>query len=392
MANKLSNLLASLVVFASSLIASSLVAEEELTNHTITAETVAEQSTHAQRNVLLVTLDGLRWQEVFSGADERLVDDGGGVKDVAATSERFLRPTAQARREALMPFLWSEIARQGVMFGNPADNCSAKVTNEQHFSYPGYSEILCGFADPRIDSNAKEYNNNVTVLEWLHRRPEFAGRVAAICSWDVFPFIINDRRSGIPVNAGWHSIANLVDENHNGELRQLDALADQIPRLWPNVRYDYFTFRAAQSVLQHNRPRVLYVSLGETDDWAHEGRYDLYLDAARRNDEYLRELWQTIQNSPQYRDSTTLIVTTDHGRGDGREQWKSHSKTIPGCNAIWVAMLGPGIQHQKQSDKQVTQSQIAATVAACVGYDLLKDQPQAAPPLTQSIPAKVVVP
>jgi hypothetical protein len=55
---------------------------------------------------------------------------------------------------------------------------------------------LCGFADPRIASNDKIPNPNVTVLEWLHNKPEFRGKVAAFGAWDTFPAIFNAERPG----------------------------------------------------------------------------------------------------------------------------------------------------------------------------------------------------
>jgi len=338
-------------------------------------------------NVVLVTIDGLRWQEVFGGADERLISGDAGVKDVPATKQRFLRQDRQANRETLMPFFWSVIAPQGVVYGDPDHRSTARLSNNLHFSYPGYSELLTGVFDPKIDSNAKKYNENVTVLEWLNRKPPLQGRVAAFCSWDVFPYIINDRRSGVVVNAGWQPTAGLLDSNDESvaaarkQLEQLDQLSGHVPHVWPGVRFDYFTFQAAEIFLKAKRPRVLYLSLGEVDDWAHEGRYDLYLDSAQRSDHYLRQLWEAIQSIPQYKDRTTLIVTTDHGRGDGRNDWKSHSSSIPGCDAIWIAMLGPQIAHQTPLDSSVTQSQVASTVAACLGYDFQSDFPQAAEPL-----------
>lgn len=338
-------------------------------------------------NVVLVTIDGLRWQEVFGGADERLVGDGGGVKDIASTKERFLRGNSQAGRETLMPFFWSVVAPQGVVYGDPDQRSVASLSNTMHFSYPGYSELLTGVFDPKIDSNAKKYNENVTVLEWLHRKPEFKGRVAAFCSWDVFPYIINDRRSGVVVNAGWQPTAPLIDPNDpsladaRNQLKQLDEVAQQMPQIWQGVRYDYFTFKAAEIYLQAKRPRVLYLALGEVDDWAHEGRYDLYLDSAQRSDQYIRQLWETIQSIPEYKDRTTMIITTDHGRGEGRNDWKSHGASIPGCEAIWIAVLGPQAIHHQPIDSKVTQSQVASTVAASLGYDLRSDIPQVAPPL-----------
>jgi len=339
------------------------------------------------QNVVLITIDGLRWQEVFGGADERLISGDAGVKDIAATKQRFLRQDRQASREVLMPFFWSVIAPQGVVYGNPEHRSTARLSNNLHFSYPGYSELLTGIFDPKIDSNAKTYNENVTVLEWLNRKPQFQRRVAAFCSWDVFPYIINDRRSGVVVNAGWEPTAGLLDPDDDKvaaarqQLVQLDQLTEQVPHVWPGVRFDYFTFKASAIYLKAKRPRVLYLSLGEVDDWAHEGRYDLYLDSAQRSDRYIRELWETIQSIPQYKDRTTLIVTTDHGRGEGRDQWKSHSSSIPGCDAIWIAMIGPQIEHQTPFDSSVTQSQVASTLAACLGYDFQSDFPQAAAPL-----------
>src|SRR6185503_18247213 len=62
-------------------------------------------------NVVLVTYDGLRWQEVFSGADEVLLTkENGGVRDVQAERKAFWRDTPEARREALLPFLWGTVA------------------------------------------------------------------------------------------------------------------------------------------------------------------------------------------------------------------------------------------------------------------------------------------
>ena len=150
-----------------------------------TGETTIRQN----QNVLLITLDGLRWQEVFSGADETLMTkDAGGVKDEVALRTRFQRPTTREQRETLMPFFWNVIASQGVIFGDPDQESKAVVTNGLNFSYPGYSEILCGFADSKIDSNAKKNNDNATVLEWLNGKPELHNKVAAFCSWDVFSF------------------------------------------------------------------------------------------------------------------------------------------------------------------------------------------------------------
>lgn len=332
-------------------------------------------------NVVLVTFDGLRWQELFGGCDETLLNrnEGGGVRNVPGLKARFWRDTPEERREVLFPFFWKIIAAQGQVFGNPACNCRARVTNGRSFSYPGYNEILTGYADEQIDSNAKKPNRNTTVLEWLHGRPGFAGRIAACCSWDVFPFIINAERSRIPVNAGWISFDVGPDPQRLAALN--DAVRDSM-HVWENVRDDGLTFHGAVEYLKAKKPRVLYVAFGETDDWAHEGRYDLVLDAARRTDSFIHRLWTMLQTMPEYAGKTSLLLTTDHGRGETRIEWKNHGKDTPGSDQMWIAVMGPdtppeGCRH----DLDVTQSQVAATLAALLGEDYHAAVPRSGAPL-----------
>jgi phosphopentomutase len=155
----------------------------------------------------------------------------------------------------------------------------------------------------------------------------------------------------------------------------------QLPRQWRGNAYDIITFRAAKEYLQRHHPRILYIGLGETDEWAHARRYDLYLEAAQRSDTYLCELWDLLQSLPQYKDKTNLLLTTDHGRGLGRD-WANHSATTVGAEFIWIAALGPDIPALSVRDNiETTQSQIAATIAALSGINFNQAVPQAALPL-----------
>src|SRR5580765_3685958 len=152
------------------------------------------------RNLVLITIDGLRWQEFFGGADRdyfKKQKDG----TPGPAERRFWRPTVDERRAVLMPFVWSTITSKGQILGDASKGSSVRLTNGLWFSYPGYSEMLTGAADPRVDSNNKVPNPNVTVLEWLNGRPGFRGRVAAVGDWDVLPFILNAGRSRLPVGS-----------------------------------------------------------------------------------------------------------------------------------------------------------------------------------------------
>jgi hypothetical protein len=331
-------------------------------------------------NVLVATLDGFRWQELFEGADESLFDAKlGGVRDLAGLKQRYWRDTPAARREVLLPFLWGTVAKRGQVFGNPARKAPARITNGLKFSYPGYSEMFCGFADPRIESNAKNDNPNLSVLEFVNGRPGFRGRVEAVCTWDVFPFIFRSRQNGLPVHAGWEPLRGdaLTDRE-----RGLNELMEMVPRYWPDNTFDVFTMGAARSALERRKPRVLYIGLGETDEWGHGRRYDLYLDAARNADRFLAEMWERLQTDPQYKDKTTLVVTTDHGRGPTRTDWTDHGKMVPGAEYIWIAVMGPDTPASGERENvKVTQSQVAATIASLLGEDFLAASPKAARPL-----------
>lgn len=338
----------------------------------------------AAGNVLFVLIDGLRWQEVFRGAEEDLLDkEKGGVADVAGARATYWRDTPEARREALLPFLWSVVAKQGQLWGNQDRGGVMRVANGLNFSYPGYSEMLVGFGDPRIDSNDKKPNPNVSVLEWLNGKPGFCGKVAAFATWYVVPFILNRQRSGLLVNAGGESLGGV----ETPEVRLLNRLKTEIPMRWAGCPYDALAFYTTLEFMKHARPRVLYLAFGETDEFGHAGRYDSYLDSARRNDSYLRTLWETAQSLPEYRDRTTLIVVTDHGRGDGPQGWRNHGKDTPGSEHVWCAIMGAHTPPRGEiaGGDAVTLSQVAATLAAAVGEDFPAAAPQAAPPLPGAI-------
>ncbi len=325
-------------------------------------------------NVFLITLDGLRWQELFYGADSSLITDKEYVEDPESLQAIFWKEIPNQRRHTLMPFFWKVVAEQGQLHGNRHLGSKVNCTNQQWFSYPGYSEILCGFADDqRITSNDKIPNPNKTVLEYLHEQPEFRGKVAAFGSWDVFPFIVNEERSGIPVNAGFE----VQEVSLSPREVFLNELQLQIPSPWSTVRFDAFTHHFAMEYLKKMTPRFVYIAYGETDDFAHEGHYDAYLKSAHQTDAFIKELWDFAQSHPQYRDKTTLIITTDHGRGTiPKDTWRSHGTKIGGADEIWIALLGPDTEPlgEVDQDTQFYQNQVAATAAALLGVEYKGDK------------------
>jgi len=328
----------------------------------------AQDDLHTE-NVILVTMDGFRWQELFTGADAKLISNEAFVEEPAVLRERFWDDDPATRRKLLMPFIWTVIAGQGQIYGNRALDNFVDVTNSHRFSYPGYNEILTGFADDGIDSNDKIENANVTVLEYINGLAGFHGSVAAFGSWDVFPFIINETRSGIPVNAGFE-IAEGDDLSDRERL--LNELQPEIPSPWSTVRLDAFTHHYALEYLRKHSPRLLYIAYGETDDFAHDAEYDQYLSSAHRNDAFIGALWNRVQSTEGYRDTTTLIITTDHGRGtEPLDAWEEHGADVEGSGQIWLAVIGPDTKPlgEIRTSGRHYQNQVAATVATLLGVD-----------------------
>jgi hypothetical protein len=339
------------------------------------------------RAVVLIVLDGLRWQEVFDGAEHDLMNAKiGGVQDADQLHKDFWRDTSEDGRRVLMPFLWNVIAKQGQIYGNQHKGSVAQITNGLKFSYPGYNEMSTGYPNPAINSNEFGPNPNATVFEWLNDKPEFHNHVAVFGTWNTYNDIFRAKRSGLFVRAGWDLpwAASLTPQE-----QRLKTLYETTTRVEDDDAFDSFSHADLLDYLQTHSPRALFVGYGGTDDWAHEGKYDLVLQAAHQDDQRIAELWNTMQAKPEYHDQLTFIITCDHGRGSGPKLWRDHDKNIDGAENIWIAVLGPDTPAtgEMTNVSRTTQSQIAATIAALLGQDYRAAVPQAAPPLAVLHPA-----
>ncbi|MBS1801738.1 MAG: AP protein [Acidobacteria bacterium] len=341
---------------------------------------------HKTQNVIVVMIDGMRWQEVFRGADPSLLETlgsempGDAKQRAELAREKFSGSTPAERRQTLMPFLWSVVSSKGQLFGNRDLGSDSHVINGLNFSYPGYSETLTGVADPRVKSNDNVPNPNATVFEWLNTKPEFAGKIAAFGAWNVFDGIFRSKQSGLIVNAGYDAFTAIPP---TPKLELLNTLKRETVRIWPDEAFDPIPFHTAIEYLEAQTPRVLFLGLGETDEWAHAGSYAEYLNAAHLADDYLRQIWELVQSMPEYRDKTTLIVLPDHGRGEG-SKWTDHGEKVPESMQTWMAFLGPdtSASGERKQAEPVTASQIAGTVAALLGEDYRAAVPKAGAPIT----------
>lgn len=210
-------------------------------------------------------------------------------------------------------------------------------------------------------------------MEFLNNQPKLNGKVAAFTTWDVFPFIINTNRSKIPVNSGIDLVAGKLTEKE----KLLNEILSKVPSL-ASDRFDFVTYFLAKEYLIKNSPKLMFISFDETDEFAHEAKYREYLFAANNVDKYIADLWAYCQNNPKYKDKTTFIITTDHGRGDViKSQWTSHGQKVKDSNQIWLAAIGPDTKPvgEINSVGQLYQNQIANTIALLLGYDFTLKTP-----------------
>jgi len=298
-------------------------------------------------NIILVTLDGFRWQELFNGADSLLIFDSKYTHDSSSVN-LYWHPSPETRREQLMPFLWSVVGNKGQLYGNREYKNVVNCANPYWFSYPGYSEMLTGWVNKKMSSNRKVVNPNPNILEYINQQPAYEKKVAAFSTWEVIPYVIRASTNGIYTNedAQWSDCDSLKKTN-------------------PAPRSDESTFTMAFDYLKSYKPKVMFLSLDGTDHHAHGGRYSEYLDYAHLADSMISELWNWVQSQENYHDKTTLLITTDHGRGRNKS-WKTHGRWAFGSNQMWFAVIGPDTppSGEIKSPGRYYQKQLARTIGS----------------------------
>jgi hypothetical protein len=323
-------------------------------------------------NVFIITLDGMRWQELFNGADSALIHDPEFTYNTAVLSQQYWHTDIHERRKKLMPFVWNTIARQGQLFGNRTYNNHVDVSNIYRLSYPGYNEIFTGKADLKIFSNDRKNNKNKTLLEHLNATPVYAGKVAAFTSWNLFSYILNEKRCNFYINCS-------PDKVRQPFLKAKTLASRTFPRFYDegkNTRNDWLTFAKAQQYILTYLPKVVYVGLGGTDEYGHQKKYGHYLQQAHQADNIIESLWQMVQSIPFYKNNTTFIITTDHGRGEKKSTWYKHGFLTKGSSQTWLAMLGNGIAAlgEHKQDGQLYQRQLAGTIGSLLGVRSFRNE------------------
>jgi hypothetical protein len=305
--------------------------------------------------VVLVVLDGVRWQEVFGGADRALA------------YERGMNPLAWASPRALMPNLQHLLDTRAIALGAPGHGSPISATGPQFISMPGYLEIFAGHPDPSCESNDCPRPAVRTLVDDVLEESG-ADDVAVVSSWPSIARAASGDPSRLVVSAGRKRV-------ERGDVLRADpATADQLDRgsrakSFPgegDYRPDSITARVALRVLAAERPRFLFVGLGDADEYGHRNDYRGYLEAVRASDGFLGEVFATLDQMGARGRHTTVLVTADHGRA---YDFKDHGGRYPESGRVWLVAAGGDVRGHGlvAASRRHTLSDVAPTVRGLLG-------------------------
>jgi Metalloenzyme superfamily len=314
--------------------------------------------------LIIITIDGTRWQEVFKGADSTILFRLQNNID-ATTVRKFWAATAQDRRKKLFPFLWNCVEKNGQLFGNRSYHNNMQVKNIARISYAGYNEIFTGSPDNSLWTNKPNKNKNINVLEYLDNKNADYDSIAVFTSWNIFPYIFNNERNKLLMNCGYN-FCNIKQSKIN-----LDTNSRSLA-----TRKDSLTFLAAKTYMENYNPKILYVGFGEADEFGHHKDYGNYLNNLHNIDQMIGAIWDFVQNNNMYKNKTSIIITTDHGRGSKPRNWNKHGFFVKGSNHTWMAVMGNCIKSSGEitTEKEMYSFQIAPTIAHLLGVDFPKKE------------------
>ncbi len=330
---------------------------------------ISAQITPNDQNMVIILIDGYRWEEMFRGAElDLLKDPKFNTTDSLKRMKDFWSDNMFARREKLMPFTWNFITKNGQLYGNRDLGNNVNVKNPYWISYPGRAEIMSGFVDSAISSNNYKNNENFNVLEFLNQQKNYTGKVASFTCWVPAGKNLNKDKTSMLVNIPWEDV-------HSEHLTNEQILANELQHVSPMIlgdgeRLDFEVYALAKSYINANHPKVIYIDFGDTDEYAHADAYDKYLEDIHNLDAMIEKLWNLIQADSFYKNKTSFLIFPDHGRGVGNE-WTDHGSDVMHCNETWFAAWGPGIKPlgEMKGHGQIYQTQYAATIAKLLGFD-----------------------
>lgn len=309
------------------------------------------------KNVILITVDGVRWQEFFHGTDPEL--------------------NLGRSRKVGFPRLTERLSRSGLVLGDRTAGSDMTVSNLTLNSLPAYQSLLTGLTQNCFSNNCARIqvpSVQERLLEGLKLQKD---QVATFASWDKIGIAAEHELGKTTVSAG---IARLQSPKQDSELSAINEMQFH-DESSGEVRTDEDTMEMAHWYLKNHEPRFLYVSLNDSDHYAHDGKYTSYMNQLEKYDEFLELVFKTLESKGEYGKSTLVLVTTDHGRGNGKS-WTDHGSGKPEAKFIWLAAVGAGMTGKLTSSETYEHKDIVPTILHYMGVEA-KSCPECGRPIAE---------
>lgn len=246
--------------------------------------------------IVLVTIDGVRWQEVFEGADGERVPS---TMDAAT----------------LLPNLHRLGTAEGAFVGAPGQG-TISASGPNYVSLPGYNEILGGRRSGCTDNECAR----TSIPTLLDEARAHGAKVAAFASWERLDLASTSRPGSFHVSCG----------------RGWNPLVDPYPG-HGDYRPDAKTAEEALAYFEKEQPDVFFLGLGDPDEYAHRDDYPGYLASLRQADAVVGRLAQALDRMGERGRRAHIVVTSDHGRAHG---FRDHGG-MPEAARVWMVASGP---------------------------------------------------
>jgi hypothetical protein len=261
----------------------------------------ARESSLPSLTIVIVTLDGVRWHEVFEGVDPQLA------------ASHAIPPQQVLSAAELTPNLHRIVSSHGVALGAPGHGATISASGPNFVSLPGYAELLSGRRSTSCRDNQCRGSGARTLL-------------------DDFAAASSRGASKVALFTSWPDIARVASER--------GTVSEPLPRTG-NFRPDAATAELAITHLKAHAPRFLFLGLGEPDEYAHQNDYAGYLNAIRRADARIAEIDEELARLAAHGTTTALFVTADHGRADS---FVEHGAKFPESARVWVIASGSAVR------------------------------------------------
>src|SRR5690625_4208938 len=345
------------------------------------------------KKVVVITLDGVRWQEVFRGADSTLLADYGSEQG----KEIFWSDDKEIRKNKL--FDTNFFANIGSLYGNRDKGSPVYVKNSHRISYPGYHEIFTGNIGG-VASNAATENPHETVFEYINRQPGYdeITDVQVYAMWkrmrELFrvqsskfmlfsPMQIEYGQPKETINLMHWMTENFRQNLEGKDIDEFDVDYEEIISTFNNIHGDLLPFgrnileseqtelllyATGKEFMKKTKPKATYFQFSLSDSFGHSGKYEDHLKSIHNVSVFIKDLIQYIDNDPFYAGKTSILITTDHGRGIGGN-WKRHGGHVSRSDEIWFVLINPeeSAKGEVSDTRQYYQIQFAPTMGELIG-------------------------